>query len=127
MIWKQKPYFWSFLQNKTRFFRKSPSFGKSRRFDREAFDSVEPLHGCNYLLYTIRTSNKLCTTAFFFVKQGFTQNHSALVPEEYGSLVSKADSSTAVVNSKVLSDLKSIMSKKEDLNTLADSGKDSGK
>ena len=64
---------------------------------------------------------------FFFVKQGFTQNHSALVPEEYGSLVSKADSSTAVVNSKVLSDLKSIMSKKEDLNTLADSGKDSGK
>ena len=59
------------------------------------------------------------------VKQGFTQNHSALVgtPEEYGSLVSKADSSTSVNNSKVLSDLKAIMSKKEDLNTLADSGK----
>ena len=58
------------------------------------------------------------------VKQGFTQNHSALVPEEYGSLVSKAESSTTVTNSKVLADLKAIMSKKEDLNTLADSGKD---
>ena len=29
----------------TRFSSKSPSFGKFWRFDREAFDSVEPLHG----------------------------------------------------------------------------------
>ncbi len=58
------------------------------------------------------------------VKQGFTQNHAALVTaEEYGSLVSKSDNSTPVVNAKILSDLKAIMTKKEDLNTLADSGR----
>ena len=34
----------------TRFCRKSPSFGKSCRFDREAFDSVEPLHGYDYII-----------------------------------------------------------------------------
>ena len=57
------------------------------------------------------------------VKQGFTQNHSSLVTEEYASLVSKTDSSTPVNNAKVLADLKAIMSKKEDMNTLADSGR----
>ena len=55
------------------------------------------------------------------VKQGFTQNHSSLVPEEYASFVSK--NSAEIPNSKILADLKAIMSRKEDLNTLADSGR----
>ena len=57
------------------------------------------------------------------VKQGFTQSHASLVNEEYGSLVSKSDSLAHVTSSKVLADLKSIMSKKEDANALGDSGR----
>ena len=57
------------------------------------------------------------------VKQGFNQNHASLVNEEYGTLVSKTDGSAPVTSSKVLADLKSIMTKKEDANTLPDSGR----
>ena len=57
------------------------------------------------------------------VKQGFTQSHSSLVSEEYGSMISKSVSNEPVASSKVLSDLKSIITKKEDSNTLSDSGR----
>lgn len=56
------------------------------------------------------------------VKQGFTQSHASLVTEEYGSLVSKTDLSTPV-SSKVLADLKAIQVRKEDANTLGDTGR----
>ena len=56
------------------------------------------------------------------VKQGFTQSHASLVTEEYGSLVSKTDLSTPVTN-KVLADLKAIQVRKEDANTLGDTGR----
>jgi mediator of RNA polymerase II transcription subunit 12 len=57
------------------------------------------------------------------VKQGFTQGHASLVNEEYGSLVSKSDGIAPVSSNKVLADLKSILGKKEDANTLGDSGR----
>lgn len=57
------------------------------------------------------------------VKQGFTSTHASLVSEEYGSLMSKNNDANLVTSSKVLADIKSIMSKKEDMNTLADSGR----
>ena len=56
------------------------------------------------------------------VKQGFTQSYASLVNtnnnNEYGSQITEL-----VTSSKVLADLKSIMSKKEDANTLSDSGR----
>ena len=54
------------------------------------------------------------------VKQGFTQSHGSLVSEEYGSLVSKNDSSAPIVATKVFSCLKDIFNKKETTNTLGD-------
>ena len=54
------------------------------------------------------------------VKQGFTQSHSSLVSDEYGSMISKSVANEPAASAKVLADLKSIVSKKEDSNTYKD-------
>ena len=56
------------------------------------------------------------------VKQGFAQTHASLVPEEYASLVSKQDLGLPATQ-KILSDLKGIQEKKEEANTLPDTGR----
>ena len=43
------------------------------------------------------------------VKQGFTQSHSSMVSEEYGSMISKSIANEPVASAKVLADLKSII------------------
>lgn len=54
------------------------------------------------------------------VKQGFTQSYSSQVNDEYGSAHSRAAN---LVTSKVLSELKTIQAKKEESNTLPDTGR----
>ncbi|TRY73773.1 hypothetical protein TCAL_00950 [Tigriopus californicus] len=60
------------------------------------------------------------------VKQGFTQGYATLVSEEYSSAICGGRHSNflqAMSSTKVLADLKAIAAKKEEQNTLSDSGK----
>eukprot|EP00095_Tigriopus_kingsejongensis_P004973 maker-scaffold96_size378025-snap-gene-2.33 protein:Tk04973 transcript:maker-scaffold96_size378025-snap-gene-2.33-mRNA-1 annotation:"mediator of rna polymerase ii transcription subunit 12" len=59
------------------------------------------------------------------VKQGFTQGYATLVSEEYSSAICGRHNSflQAFNSAKVLADLKTIATKKEEQNTLSDSGK----
>ncbi len=54
------------------------------------------------------------------VKQGFTQSYSAHVSDEYTSVATRGPS---LATAKVFSELKSIQGRKEDLNTLPDTGR----
>ena len=56
------------------------------------------------------------------VKQGFAQTHASLVPEEYASLAFKTDLGLPATQ-RILSDLKGIQEKKEEANTLPDTGR----
>ena len=54
------------------------------------------------------------------MKQGFTQSYSSLVNDEYGSAHTRAAN---LVTTKVLSELKTIQARKEESNTLPDTGR----